>query len=88
MRETVLTPNDLIWSLVVHDGPEAEIAIPSMPGAPRYSVKRVAEIAREAKALGIPAIAVFPFIDAEKKDARGPPTPPTRTTSSAARSRR
>ncbi len=71
VRETALTANDLIWSLVVHDGMEAEIAIASMPGAPRYSVKRVAEIAREAKALGIPAIAVFPFIDGEKKDARG-----------------
>jgi porphobilinogen synthase len=71
VRETVLTPNDLIWSLVVHDGPEAEIPIASMPGAPRYSVKRVAEIAREAKALGVPAIAVFPFIDGAKKDVRG-----------------
>ncbi len=71
VRETVLTPNDLIWSLVVHDGPEAEIPIASMPGAPRYSVKRVAEIAKEAKALGVPAIAVFPFIDGAKKDVRG-----------------
>jgi porphobilinogen synthase len=71
VRETVLTPADLIWSLVVHDGPEPEIAIASMPGAPRYSVKRVAEVAREAKALGIPAIAVFPFIDGARKDVRG-----------------
>ncbi len=71
VRETVLTPSDLIWSLVVHDGPEAEIPIASMPGAPRYSVKRVAEIAKEAKTLGVPAIAVFPFIDGEKKDVRG-----------------
>jgi len=71
VRETVLTPNDLIWSLVVHDGPEPEIAVASMPGAPRYSVTRVAEIAKEAKALGIPAIAVFPFIDGAKKDVRG-----------------
>jgi porphobilinogen synthase len=71
VRETVLTPNDLIWSLVVHDGADAEIPIASMPGAPRYSIKRVAEIAKEAKALGVPAIAVFPFIDGAKKDVRG-----------------
>ena len=71
VRETVLTPADLIWSLVVHDGPEDEIAVKSMPGAPRLSVKRAAEAAKEAKALGIPAIAVFPYIDGEKKDARG-----------------
>ena len=71
VRETVLTPADLIWSLVVHDGPEDEIAVKSMPGAPRLSVKRAAAAAKEAAALGIPAIAVFPYIDGEKKDARG-----------------
>jgi porphobilinogen synthase len=71
VRESVLTPADLIWSLVVHDGPEDEIAVKSMPGAPRLSVKRAAAAAREAAALGIPAIAVFPYIDGEKKDARG-----------------
>ena len=71
VRETVLTPSDLIWSLVVHDGPEDEIAVKSMPGSPRLSVKRAANAARRAKALGIPAIAVFPFIDGAKKDATG-----------------
>ena len=71
VRETVLTPHDLIWSMVVHDGPEAEIPVASMPGAPRLSVARAAEAAREARALGIPAIAVFPFIDGSKKDAQG-----------------
>lgn len=71
VRETVLTPADLIWSLVVHDGPEDELAVKSMPGAPRLSVKRAAAAAKEAAALGIPAIAVFPYIDGEKKDARG-----------------
>ncbi|HEY9216657.1 MAG TPA: porphobilinogen synthase, partial [Phenylobacterium sp.] len=70
VRETVLTPADLIWSLVVHDG-EGEIPVASMPGSPRLSVAGCAEAARQARALGIPAIAVFPNIDAEKKDARG-----------------
>jgi len=71
VRETVLTPADLIWSMVVHDGAEPEIPIASMPGSPRFSVKRAAEAAREARALGIPAIAIFPYIDGELKDARG-----------------
>jgi len=71
VRETAVTPNDLIWSMVVHDGADDEIPVASMPGAPRLSVKRAAAAAREAKALGIPAIAVFPYIDGEKKDARG-----------------
>ena len=71
VRETVLTPSDLIWSMVVHDGPEPEIPIPSMPGSPRFSVEHAADAARQAKALGIPAIAIFPYIDGSLKDARG-----------------
>jgi porphobilinogen synthase len=71
VRETTLAPSDLIWSLVVHDGSEPEIPVASMPGSPRLSVARAADAAREARALGIPAIAVFPYIDGEKKDARG-----------------
>ena len=71
VRETTLTPADLIWSVVVHDGPHAEVPVASMPGAPRLSVTRAAEAAREARALGIPCIAVFPYVDGEKKDDRG-----------------
>ncbi|ACG78093.1 delta-aminolevulinic acid dehydratase [Phenylobacterium zucineum HLK1] len=70
VRETVLTPADLIWSMVVHEG-EGEIRVASMPGVTRLSVKDAAQAAKEAKALGIPAIAVFPHIDGAKKDARG-----------------
>ena len=68
VREHAVTPADLIWSMVVHDGPEPEIAVASMPGAPRMSIKRAAEAAVEARQLGIPAIAVFPFIDPSRKD--------------------
>jgi len=71
VRETVLTPDDLIWSIVVHDGKDAEIPVVAMPGVSRLSVAAAADAARKAKALGIPAIAVFPYIDASKKDAAG-----------------
>ncbi len=71
VRETVLTPDDLIWSMVVHEGKDAEIPVAAMPGVSRLSVAAAADAARKAKALGIPAIAVFPFIDASKKDAAG-----------------
>ncbi len=70
MRETVLTPNDLIWSMVVHEG-EGTVPVASMPGISRLSVKDAAAAAKEAQALGIPAIAVFPHIDGAKKDATG-----------------
>ena len=70
VRETVLTPADLIWSMVVHEG-EGEIPVAAMPGVSRLSVKGCAEAAKQARALGIPAIAVFPHIDGAKKDAAG-----------------
>ena len=70
VRETTLQPADLIWSMVVHEG-EGRVPVGSMPGVERLSVAEAAKAAQEARALGIPAIAVFPYIDGEKKDARG-----------------
>jgi porphobilinogen synthase len=42
-----------------------------MPGTTRLSVRAAAAAAKRAAKLGIPAIAVFPHIDAAKKDATG-----------------
>jgi porphobilinogen synthase len=70
VRETVLTPADLIWSMVVHEG-DGQVPVGSMPGVTRLSVKDAAAAAKEARALGIPAIAVFPHIDGARKDAEG-----------------
>jgi porphobilinogen synthase len=70
VREHVLTPNDFIWSIVVQEGGKNE-PVASMPGVERLSVVGAAQAAREARALGIPAIAVFPHIDGAGKDARG-----------------
>ena len=70
VRESVLTPSDLIWSMVVHEG-EGEVPVPSMPGVARLSVKECVKAAVEARDLGIPAIAIFPHIDSAKKDAAG-----------------
>ena len=70
VRESVLTPADLIWSMVVHEG-DGEVPVASMPGVSRLSVKECAKAAVEARKLGIPAIAIFPHIDGSKKDATG-----------------
>jgi porphobilinogen synthase len=70
VRETSLSPSDLIWSMVVHEG-EGRIPVAAMPGVERLSVAEAAGAAREARALGIPCIAVFPHIDGSRKDARG-----------------
>ena len=71
VRETAVTPADLIWSMVVHDGEAERVPVPSMPGVERLSVREAAKAAVQARALGIPAIAVFPHIDGRKKNAAG-----------------
>jgi porphobilinogen synthase len=70
-RETQLSVNDLIFAMVIHDGPEPRIPVASMPGTFRYSRSEAIVVAREAEALGIPLIAVFPFIDPALKTADG-----------------
>ncbi|NML05154.1 porphobilinogen synthase [Sphingomonas sp. G-3-2-10] len=57
--ETVLTPADLIWPLFVTSG-DAEEPIATLPGVSRWSVKGIVERAKEAAALGIPCVALFP----------------------------
>ena len=70
VRETTLSPSDLIWSMVVHEG-EGVIPVASMPGVERLGVKDAAKAAVRARDLGIPAIAIFPHIDGARKDATG-----------------
>ena len=69
--EHVLTPADLIWSMVVHDGKDAKIPVAAMPGCDRLNVKEAAAAAKRAETLGIPAIAIFPHIDPARKDEEG-----------------
>jgi len=71
VREHQVSVDDLIWAMVVHDGDDAEIPVAAMPGTSRLSVRAAANAAQRAQKLGIPAIAVFPHIDAAKKDAAG-----------------
>ena len=70
-NETVLSPADLIWSLIIHDGADARIPIESMPGIDRLNIEEAAKAAVKAKALGIPAIAIFPNINSALKDDAG-----------------
>ena len=70
VRETTLTPADLIWSIVVHDADD-NAPVAAMPGVERLCLAGAADAARQARALGIPAIAVFPHIDGARKDALG-----------------
>ncbi|WBO24212.1 porphobilinogen synthase [Sphingomonas abietis] len=60
VAENVLTPADLIWPLFVAEGHGVEEPIATLPGVSRWSMDGIAARAREAQALGIPCIALFP----------------------------
>jgi len=63
VAENVLTPADLIWPIFVVEGRGKRVAVESMPGVDRLTIDLVTEAAAEAVALGIPAIALFPYTD-------------------------
>lgn len=70
-RETVLSKDDLVWALIVHDGTEPRIPVTAMPGVDRLNLDEAVKAARRARELGIPALALFPHIDPSKKDDQG-----------------
>ncbi|GGF24880.1 delta-aminolevulinic acid dehydratase [Youhaiella tibetensis] len=67
VRETVLTPADLIWPLFIIDGQNERTQIKTMPGVERLSVDLAVEAARQAAAEGIPALALFPNTQDERR---------------------
>ena len=69
--ETILTPADLIWPLFVCDGQGVEQPIASLPGVSRWSVDGIVARGREARDLGIPCVALFPYTQADRRTADG-----------------
>jgi len=60
VRESVLTPDDLIYPMFVLEGSGQREEVPSMPGVARLSIDLLVKEAKELASLGIPAIALFP----------------------------
>jgi porphobilinogen synthase len=71
VRETVLTPADLIWPLFITEGNGVEEPIASLPGVSRWSVDGIVARAKEAIDLGIPCIALFPNTQADRRSEDG-----------------
>lgn len=61
VAETRLSPDDFIWAIVLKDGEGVREPVASMPGVERLSVDEAVKAAREAQALEIPALALFPY---------------------------
>jgi len=62
VRETSLSPADLILPMFVHED-ACDTPITSMPGVTRWSLAGLLREAGEAHALGLPAIVLFPKIE-------------------------
>ncbi|MFV0275621.1 MAG: porphobilinogen synthase [Parahaliea sp.] len=67
VRESALSPADLIYPVFVLEGSGQREAVPSKPGVERQRVDMLLELAREAHDLGIPALALFPVVPAGRK---------------------
>ena len=67
MRENVLTTDDLIYPVFVLDGENRTEAVASMPGVQRQTIDVLLKTAKECVKLGIPALALFPVVDASLK---------------------
>src|ERR671925_1457173 len=66
VRETTLTPADLVFPMFVQLG-EGRTPVQAMPGVDRLSISQAVDEAGEAHALGIPAILLF-GLPAEKDE--------------------
>jgi porphobilinogen synthase len=68
VRETTLASADLIWPMFLIVGRNLRTPVASMPGVERLSIDLAVKAAEEARALGIPAIAVFPNTEPALRD--------------------
>ena len=71
VAENILTPADLIWPLFVTEGSQIEEPIATLPGVSRWSLDLIVKRARDAAAVGIPCLALFPNTPAGLRSERG-----------------
>lgn len=69
MAEHRLDAADLILPIFVREGHTGDVWVESMPGVRRNTFAQALELAERCTRLGVPAIAVFPVVDADKKSA-------------------
>jgi porphobilinogen synthase len=71
VRENELSTNDLIYPMFIIEGENHTTDVDSMPGIQRYTVDLLAKEAETVAALGIPAVALFPNVDASRRTLDG-----------------
>ena len=70
MRENVLTTNDLIYPVFVHEE-KGRVPVASMPGVERLSIDELLRVGEEALELGVPVLDLFGVPDPAVKTADG-----------------
>ena len=71
VRENLVTADDLIYPVFVHEGTKRSEAVTSMPGVDRLSLDLLLPVAEDCVKLGIPVLALFPAIDPSLKTPDG-----------------
>jgi len=71
VAENKLSVDDLIWPLFVADGDGSPQDVDGLAGVQRLPIESLKDTARQAFALGIPALALFPFVPDELKTPDG-----------------
>ncbi|MGO8866824.1 MAG: porphobilinogen synthase [Alphaproteobacteria bacterium] len=71
VAEHRLSTDDLIWPVFLREGKSGREPVPSMPGVERLSLAALVDAVGEAKELGIPCVALFPFTDPKLKSEEG-----------------
>ena len=71
VRENDLSVNDVIYPMFVVEGSGSRVPIDTMPGIDRLTIDELERECESVEQLGIPAIALFPYIEADLKDASG-----------------
>jgi len=71
VQETTLTSADFIYPVFVLEGAGRREDVPSMPGVSRKSIDLLVAELTEVHALGVPAVALFPVVDQDRKTLDG-----------------
>ena len=69
--ETALSPSDFLWAIILKEGEKLREPVAAMPGVFRLSPDEAVGAARQARDLGVPALALFPYTDAKARTPRG-----------------
>ncbi len=67
VAEARLGVEDLIWPVFLRESEAVGAEIPGMPGVRRYTIAELIEAAGRAAELGLPAVALFPYVEDDEK---------------------